>query len=264
MTFVIWRLPWFSSGRVLSGTESGFPFLQTPNKIFKTFQKCFRNPWSLALNFLISLRNGRCNIIVSVFLLCGFGLTMAVLGESPTWSDKTVSVVWFCGIFCMLVESSRLLSPDAPVVVIVGVALKFGGKSGISPASDLRRGARFNQIFVQILKSRDTKVYPRNHYIFSSVEGQESKSSRPEVFCKKVVFEIFAKFTGKHLCQSLRPATLWKKRHRHRCFLRILRNFQGHLFLQNTSGGCFWGSHCLKAHRNCRLILRWVFYQFLS
>ena len=29
------------------------------------------------------------------------------------------------------------------------------------------------------------------------------RSSRPEVFCKKGVFRNFAKFTGKHLCQSL-------------------------------------------------------------
>ena len=29
------------------------------------------------------------------------------------------------------------------------------------------------------------------------------KSSRPEVFCKKDVLTNFAKFTGKHFCQSL-------------------------------------------------------------
>ena len=29
------------------------------------------------------------------------------------------------------------------------------------------------------------------------------RSSRPEVFCKKGVLRSFAKFTGKHLCQSL-------------------------------------------------------------
>ena len=29
------------------------------------------------------------------------------------------------------------------------------------------------------------------------------RSSRPEVFCKKGVLGNFAKFTGKHLCQSL-------------------------------------------------------------
>ena len=28
-------------------------------------------------------------------------------------------------------------------------------------------------------------------------------SSHPEVFCKKAVLKTFAKFTGKHLCQSL-------------------------------------------------------------
>ena len=30
-----------------------------------------------------------------------------------------------------------------------------------------------------------------------------SRSSRPELFCKKCVLRNFAKFTGKHLCQSL-------------------------------------------------------------
>ena len=49
--------------------------------------------------------------------------------------------------------------------------------------------------------------------------GTKVRSSRPEVFCKKGVFRNFAKFTGKHLCQSLfftkvaglRPVTLLKK-----------------------------------------------------
>ena len=31
----------------------------------------------------------------------------------------------------------------------------------------------------------------------------KSRSSRPEVFCKKGVLRNFTKFTGKHLCQSL-------------------------------------------------------------
>ena len=38
-----------------------------------------------------------------------------------------------------------------------------------------------------------------------------------EVFCRKGVFRNFAKFTGKHLCQSPRPATLLKKRLWHNC-----------------------------------------------
>ena len=53
-----------------------------------------------------------------------------------------------------------------------------------------------------------------------------SRSSRPEVFCKKGVLRNFAKFIGKHQCQSLflnkvaglKPATLLKKRLWHRCF----------------------------------------------
>ena len=53
-----------------------------------------------------------------------------------------------------------------------------------------------------------------------------SRSSCSEVFCKKGVLRNFAKFTGKHLCQSLffnkvaglRPAILLKERLWHRCF----------------------------------------------
>ena len=45
------------------------------------------------------------------------------------------------------------------------------------------------------------------------------RSSRPEVFCKKVVLRNFVKFTGNHLCQGLffnkvaglKPVTLLKK-----------------------------------------------------
>ena len=52
------------------------------------------------------------------------------------------------------------------------------------------------------------------------------RSSRPEVFSKKGVLRNFAKFTEKHLCQSLffnkvadlRSAALLKKRLWHRCF----------------------------------------------
>ena len=49
------------------------------------------------------------------------------------------------------------------------------------------------------------------------------RSSRLEVFCRKDVLRNFAKFTGKHLCQSLflnkvAGLTVLKKRFRHRCF----------------------------------------------
>ena len=36
-----------------------------------------------------------------------------------------------------------------------------------------------------------------------SLNAIKHRTSRPEVFCKKDVLKNFAKFTGKHLCQSL-------------------------------------------------------------
>ena len=52
-----------------------------------------------------------------------------------------------------------------------------------------------------------------------------TRSSRPEVFCRKGVLRNFAKFIGKHLCQSFffnqvpgRPANLFRKILWHRCF----------------------------------------------
>ena len=50
-----------------------------------------------------------------------------------------------------------------------------------------------------------------------------------EVFCEKCVLKNFAKFTEKHLCQSLflimlKASTLLKKRLWHRCFIWILLN----------------------------------------
>ena len=61
---------------------------------------------------------------------------------------------------------------------------------------------------------------------------------------KKGVLRNFAKFTGKHLCQSpffnkvasLTPATLLKKRLWHRCFPVNFGKFLRTPFLQNTPG----------------------------
>ena len=75
------------------------------------------------------------------------------------------------------------------------------------------------------------------------VKSMYKKRSRPEVFCKKGALRNFAKFTGKHLCQSLffnkvaglRPATLLKKRLWHRYFPVNFAKFLGTPILQNTS-----------------------------
>ena len=55
-----------------------------------------------------------------------------------------------------------------------------------------------------------------NHFLFT--ETDLHKGSRPEMFCEKGVLRKIAKFTGKPLCQSLRPATLLKKRLWNSCF----------------------------------------------
>ena len=86
-----------------------------------------------------------------------------------------------------------------------------------------------------------------------------NRSSRPEVFCKTSVLRNFAKFTGKHLCQSLfsdkfsdlRLASSLKTRLWHRPFPMNFAKFLRTRFLQNTSGGCF----CINKYFISLLIL---------
>ena len=74
-------------------------------------------------------------------------------------------------------------------------------------------------------------------------DPSDYRSSRPEVFCKKSILRNFAKFTGKHLCQSL---FFNKKRLWHWCFpakfVKFLRTpfFTEHLWwlpLQSVLNG---------------------------
>ena len=92
----------------------------------------------------------------------------------------------------------------------------------------------------------------KNQYIF--------RSSRPEMFCKKVFLRNFAKFTGKHLGQSLffnkvagRPATLLKKRLWPRCFPVNFAKFLRKTFLQNTSGRLLLNVRQKYEHRNFKI-----------
>ena len=83
-----------------------------------------------------------------------------------------------------------------------------------------------------------------------------TQKQSPNIFWKKLVLRNFAKFAGKHLCQSLifkkvadlRPVTLLKRRPRH---MRFPMNFTKFLrtSLQNIAGGCFcWslGIHAIE------------------
>ena len=72
------------------------------------------------------------------------------------------------------------------------------------------------------------------------------KKQRPDVLYKKSSY--LPKFIRKHLYQSvffnkvanLSPAILFKRDSDQGDFLRILRNFQKHLFHRTPSGDCFW------------------------
>ena len=53
-----------------------------------------------------------------------------------------------------------------------------------------------NNFLIIAVSKRDEMRYSIKFFVFSF------KSSRPEVFCEKVVLRNFTKLTGKHLCQS--------------------------------------------------------------
>ena len=104
------------------------------------------------------------------------------------------------------------------------------------------------------VSNRNITVYHIN-FVLSSLEWRvfflpsiKYRSSLPEVFGKKGVLKIFAKFTVKQLCRSLffnkfaglRPATLWKKILRHRCFPVIFPKFLRTPFLKSSSGDSLW------------------------
>ena len=50
---------------------------------------------------------------------------------------------------------------------------------------------------------RPSTILQKQFIIIKNLEVCQSRSSHPEMFCEKDVLRNFAKFTGKHLCQSL-------------------------------------------------------------
>ena len=86
------------------------------------------------------------------------------------------------------------------------------------------------------------------------------RSSRPNVFCEKGFLRNFAKFTGRHLCQSflfnkvagLKPATLFKKRLWRRCFPVNFAKFLRTPFLIEH----LWWLFLEIAYMGCNLILK--------
>ena len=72
--------------------------------------------------------------------------------------------------------------------------MKFYIKNFFSKSDQIRR---FLSVFPKFLK----KIVLITFNFFKSFALQ--RNSRPEVFCEKGVLRNFARFTGKHLCQSL-------------------------------------------------------------
>ena len=80
--------------------------------------------------------------------------------------------------------------------------------------------------------------------LWTQSSQKQSRSSHRRCYLRKGFLRNFAKFTGKHLCQSLffnkvaglRPATVLKKRLWHTCFLVNFAKFLRTSFLRNTSG----------------------------
>ena len=75
-----------------------------------------------------------------------------------------------------------------------------------------------------------------------------NRSSRPKCSVKNVFLEI-SQNSQENNCARV---CLLVKLQGSGVFLWILRNFLGHLFLQNASGDCFWTNHSisLEANRN--------------
>ena len=74
-------------------------------------------------------------------------------------------------------------------------------------------------------------MHHNSHFVCRTIV----RNNRPEVFCKKGVLRNFAKFTGKHLCQSL----FFNKVAGLRCFPVNFVKFLKTPLLQITSGRLF-------------------------
>ena len=110
-----------------------------------------------------------------------------------------------------------------------------------------------------------------NYLLISLFTLQQFRSSHPRCSVKKGALRNFAKFSGKHLCQSLffykvagiRPSTLFIKKLWHSCFPVNFAKFLGTPFLENTSRrllpiSCM-GVTCTKLKHISRTILRKFF-----
>ena len=107
-------------------------------------------------------------------------------------------------------------------------------------------GSRFQQKIMPFqLKISNVKI--STSYLNHDTLKRNPRISHRRCSIRNDVLRNFTKYTRKHLCQSfffdkvagLSPATLLKKRLRHRCFPVNFANFQRAPFSRNTSGQLF-------------------------
>ena len=88
-----------------------------------------------------------------------------------------------------------------------------------SLSNDMKVNININQTILHDRRSISLTNKKENVILSLRQSRCLSRSIRPEVFCKKGVLRDFAKFPGKHLCQSLffnkaaglRPVTVLKR-----------------------------------------------------
>ena len=114
--------------------------------------------------------------------------------------------------------------------------------------------------FCEKLHLRESGIYSESTKIYGrlSIWYKNRRVSR-RCSIKKVFLEI-SQNSQENTCTrvsffnkvaGLRPVTLLKERVWHRCFPVNFAKFVEHLFLQNTSGSCFWQKHV-------KMIAPWV------
>ena len=92
----------------------------------------------------------------------------------------------------------RVRRKESKAFIPTWEALRSASK--FSPVSkQLKWITAYHQSWIIEIWMRQNDAWERN---ISWYKNQSSKSSRPEVFCKKGVLRNFAEFTEKHLCQS--------------------------------------------------------------
>ena len=102
----------------------------------------------------------------------------------------------------------------------------------------------FSVLLIDLEITKEVMIFKNTEFnnVYPEPCNQKQKQP-PKVFCKKRCFRNFAKFTGKHLCQSLffnkvaslRLATVLKKRPWRRCFPMNFEKFLRTPILKNTS-----------------------------